>query len=370
MENEVVDDKSLNETLDDSIRETLKEITDRNGELPKEEISDESTKPRDETGKFVKEEKKAPVSEKPVATEPAEPQPTETEAPLVTTTGQPIDINRAPASWKPAAKAIWAGLPEPVRAEVYRRESDFLNGNKGLKENADFGQNVQKIAEPYRLLIEAEGSTIEKAIESTLRASATFRVGTPQQKLNTWLEIAKNFNVPVQDWLRGLQVQPGQVPQQPQTFQDPRVDQLMASMQTQERERAAQIERSSNDAAEKFISAIDDKGQPLYPFVDNVLDDMTERVRSLSKANPGLSHQDILKQAYDAAVWAHPETRAVLIGQQQAQAQKPAETLRKTEQAKRASATNVPKRGALPSTGPAKTLEETIRETGRELGMF
>ncbi len=129
-------------------------------------------------------------------------------------------------------------------------------------------------------------------------------------------------------------------------------------------------QQASNSAAERFISAKDDKGQPLYPFVDNVIDDMSARVEALRRTHPALGHEDALKQAYEAAVWANPETRTVLISQQQAQANQPAETLRKVEQAKRASAVNVPKRGALPATEPPKSLDETIRETGKALGMF
>jgi uncharacterized protein YicC (UPF0701 family) len=119
-----------------------------------------------------------------------------------------------------------------------------------------------------------------------------------------------------------------------------------------ERERVAQEERVTNAATERFLAAKDDKGQPLYPFVDNVLDDMSSRVSSIRRTNPAIGHEEALKQAYEAAVWANPETRAVLIGQQQAQAQQSAETLRKVEQAKRANAGNMPRRGAFPPRSP------------------
>jgi hypothetical protein len=141
-------------------------------------------------------------------------------------------------------------------------------------------------------------------------------------------------------------------------------------MQKQEQERAAYETQQSNGAVERFMSAKDEKGQPLYPFVDNVLNDMSARVQMLRRTNPAMGHEEALKQAYEAAVWANPETRAVLISQQQAQANQPVETLRKVEQAKRASAVNVPKRGAIPATEPPKSLEDTIRETGKALGMF
>lgn len=395
MAEEILEDADLSNAMDETIRSTLKEIQSRAPEeVPAETVetapateAPKVEKPRDETGKFVKTEKVEPAAPakqpdkaqiagatEPAAAEPQEPAP-------VLTTGQPIDLNRAPSSWKPAAKAVWAGLPEPVRAEIYRRESDFLNGNKGLRENADFGQSVKNVVEPYRMLIEAEGGTPERAIADTLRTAALFRVGTPQQKLAAIFDIDKQFNAGLnqyvqQEFNRLYAQQTGQQPAA-QPYQDPRVDQMQQALQAmenerkkQDQERSSREQQASNAAVQRFMSAKDEKGQPLYAFVDNVLDDMSARVQMLRRTNPAVSHEDALKQAYEAAVWANPETRAVLISQQQAQASQPAETLRKVEQAKRASAVNVPKRGALPATEPPKSLDETIRETGKALGMF
>lgn len=386
VEEEVATDRSLDEAMTESIRGKLAEINARpldeetaSVTKPEETVA-KVEKPRDETGKFAKVKDSAVVAEQPHnpqvqgAIEQATAEP---EAPLVSTTGQPLDITRPPASWKPAAKAQWSALAEPIRAEIYRRESDFLNGNKGLRENADFGQTIKQTVEPYRLLIEAEGGTPERAIADTLRTAALFRVGTPQQKLDTIFALDKQFNAGLANFInQQIQQHSGQIgvtlpqPQAQPAYQDPRVDQILASLQQQERERSAQLERTSNSAVEHFIAALDEQGQPLYPFVDNVLDDMSGRVGALRRANPAMEHMEALKQAYDAAVWANPETRAVLLSQQQAKANQQGATLQKVEQAKRASATNVPKRGALPATGPVQSLDDTIRETGRALGMF
>lgn len=357
-EEEFVDDKSLDEALNESIGATLKEIQSRPDDEP-EEVKAE--RDRDEHGKFTKVEK---VEKDAAPKAPAAP--VETEQPLVTTTGKPIDINRPPGSWKPAAKAQWAGLPEPIRQEIYRRESDFMNSNKGIMENADFGRLMKQTVEPYRMLIEAEGGTPEKAVADLMRTAALFRVGTPQQKTQAVQQLIKQFNVQMP---QEQPVADGQPPQA-QEFKDPRVDSLLENMQAQERRRANEEERASNQATEQFVSAKDDKGQPKYPFIDNVLNEMLLEVEYLRRTNPALPKLQALEQAYEKAVWANPETRQVLLDQKQAAASQPVENLRKVEQAKRASAVNVPKRGALPATGPVQSLDDSIRETGRALGMF
>lgn len=334
-----------------------------------------SDKPRDTTGKFTKAAESAPPASIPASPVTGEDSPPEGADPeqSIANAPQPIaDLTRPPPQWKPAAKNAWGNLPEEVRAEVHRRESDSLIRNQETREVAQFGKTMRNTFEPYRMLIEAEGGTPEKAAADLLRTAALFRVGTPEQKRAALLQIDRQYNVGIAQHF--AQPQPDQQPQQHAPFVDPRVDQLMASMQQQERARAAEGERIANSAVDAFIGATNAQGQLLYPFVDNIADDMSARAASLRQQNPSANAQDILKQAYDAAVWANPETRAVLLSQQQAQANQPADTLRKVEQARRASATNIPRRGALPRAQPEAALvlgtpesDDAIRETYRQL---
>lgn len=407
-EEELTDDRSLDQAMEETIRESLKEINAREPEADPDAAAEEPAAPdaktdaeraRDEAGKFKKADKesaapaKADTPEKPLAAPAPEQAAAEPAAdkPLVTTKGQPIDLARPPSSWKPAAKAAWGTLPEPLRAEIHRREAEYHHGYGDIKENADFGRTIKSVVEPYRALIMAEGGTAEKAIADTMRTAALFRTGNQQAKLQAIFQLDQQFGAGLREhFAREVQAEvakrtgsaapaEGAQPaaQQPQQFVDPRVDTILASLQEQEnqraaleRERQAQGAAASNKAVEDFIGAKDASGAPLYPFVDNVLSDMSERVALIRRANPGMENAEALKQAYEQAVWANPETRDVLLAAKQAQAAQPAESQQRVAAAKRASASNVPKRGALPATGPALNLDETIRETGRALGMF
>ena len=374
--------RSLDEQLDADILANLRDIQARNSEpeeaAPVEEATEEPAEPKQDRarapdGKFVKES--AAPAEAPDT--PAQPE-GQTE-PAAAEPALNVDLNRAPSSWKPAAKAAWANLPPEIRAEVHRREADFHNTTlKGpLKENADFGQSIKQVIEPYRAMIEAEGGTPDRAVADLLRTAALFRTGSPQAKLQGLLQLDQQFNVGLRQYMQQQFAQPAEGQAQPQTFSDPRVDQMMQSLQAIERERQAEQqrqaqaqERATNDAVNSFISAKDDKGAPLYPFVDNVIDEMNLLVAEHRRRNPGADHGQILKQAYEQAVWANPETRSVLIAQQQAKASQPEANLRKVEQAKRATAGYVPKRGALPASAPPLSMDDTIRETAKALGMF
>ena len=388
MAEEALDDRALSESMDEDIRKTLAAIKEREPEAL--DVTEDAPAVKDDRarapdGKFVKTESAAPAEAPDTSPPVGVPEQAAVDAPVEG--AQPaVDLNRAPSSWKPAAKAAWQALPEPVRAEIHRREFDFHNTTfKGpLKENADFGQSVRQVVEPYKAMIEAEGGTPERAIADTMRTAALFRTGTQEQKLQALWQIDKQFNGGLaQHFERSVQAEiakrTGQpaVEGQPPVYQDPRVDTILQSLQEQERQRQEQErqrqqeqEQQNANVVQEFINAKGTDGQPLYPFVDNVIADMSARVQLIRQQNPALNPHEALKQAYEQASWANPEVRAVLISQQQAQANKPEDNLRRVEQAKRASAVNVPKRGALPASGPALSLEEDIRETARALGMF
>ncbi len=382
-------------SMDDTIRDTLREIQSRpeNAAEPdapnapqdasKSAPADDSKARDATTGKFVKGAPAAPKAKESTAataTTPVEGQPTTgatnlappaaVDTPLTLPDGTPIDLNRPPSSWKPAAKAEWGKLPEVVRADIHRRETEHHQGFRGIKENADFGQSMRNTVQPYLGLIQAEGGTPERAVAQLLNTAAILRTGSQQQKQQAIGQIIQTYGIEMpqpqapQVDAQGQQIPP-QTQQQP--FLDPRVDGLLASLQAREREQQQQQEAQSNDATERFLSAKGADGQPAFPFVDNVLQDMIERTGAIRRNSPALSHDDVLKQAYEQAVWANPETRAVLISQQQAAAQRPEDTLRKVAEAKRANANNLPKRGALPATAPKGSMDDTIRETYREL---
>jgi hypothetical protein len=394
---------NLDREMDETIRATLADINSRSepdAQIPAEETTAEPVAsepenagetPRDKQGKFVKGQvqRHQPAKSSAAQAEPTIPVTAPVPEPAAAEPSEPslkfgaveIDLKRPPSSWKPGAKAQWNALPEDVRKEVYRRETDFSNSvlNGPMKQNADFGQAIQRVVEPYKMLIEAEGGTPERAIADTMRTAALFRTGNQEAKLNALFAIDKQFNGGLRQHFeasvraevaRLTGTQPQQQPQQPQQISDPRVDQIMKSLQDQERARTAEQERIANSATDQFLASKNDKGESKFPFVDNVIEDMTERVQAIRRANPALAHNDVLQQAYDAAVWANPETRAVLIAQQTAPQTAAAQTALKAAAARRATVGAMPKRGAIPATDPPKSLDDSIRDTGRELGMF
>ena len=333
-------------SLEDSIAETLADIEARDGPIANARTTssrgERDDKPAAEESKPVEavaEEESAPESE-----------PTEPEA---------KNLDRAPSSWKPAAKLEWNALPPSIKAEIARRESDYFRGFEQIRPDADMGKTMREAAEPYKALIEQAGGSVEGAFKDYLNVNAVLRQGSPQQKQQVLLQIAQQF---------GIQIpgsQGGQIPQA-----DPNLTEVQQFMQEQRRrdaEAAQQREQQATQTVEKWVAEVNPQGMPLRPFVDNVLEEMMGKVPALKAANPGWSHQQVLQEAYDRAVWENPETRKTLLDRQ-TQAQK-AETdkLRATQEAKRSASVNVRRRGSLPGAAPTGSMDDTLRETYRQL---
>lgn len=329
--------------------------------------TDAPSRARDETGKFAKEaakpaEKAAPAVKAAPAKEAVAPEPAEAGAPEVAR-----DINRAPSTWKPAARADFEKLPATVRAEIHRRETDFLNGQSQLLPDAKFGKSVAEIVAPYRLLIEAEGGTPERAISDLLRSAAALRMGSPQQKVNTLAQIGRLYNVDMRAFAN-----PGAPQQQQQPLQDPRVDQLLAQL-NQERQQTAQREQQTLEGTvSNWMGENDAQGKPLRPYLGDVMNEMSALVPQIRTQSPSLSHDQVLQQAYERATWGNPEIRTLLLQQQTqgASQTRSADNQNRVREARRAASVNVPRRASLPTPGKPGTLEDTIANTARELGLI
>lgn len=287
---------------------------------------------------------------------------------------QQRDVTRPPSTWSPKERAAWDKVPPDARAAIHRREADFLAGQSQLLPDARFGAEMARTIEPYRMLIESEGGTPAAAVLDLLKTAAILRTGTVQQKYGTMANIAQRFGIDLRLFAPRPQQgngQPLQVPPQ-QDFRDPRVDGLLQHLQTQEQQRAAQDQRDTENVVSRWMNEADAKGNPKRPYVGDVIDAMSVMIPQIKAGNPTLTHTQALEAAYEAAIWANPEIRALLQSQQQTatETQRRAESQRRTNEARRAASVNVTRRAALPSRPQTGSMEETIAETARELGLI
>lgn len=367
------DDKEI--TIDDEMLADWKAIQEKHAnpeealaETPKEPVVEEKPdRTRDANGKFAKEpsEKPAKAEEKSQigkAEQPAEIKPAEEEAPLNR------DVNRPPSTWKPIERAEWDKLSPTVKAAIHRREENFQHGQSQLLPDANLGREMRKVAEPYRMVIESQYGSAERAMGAFLQTAAALQMGSPQQKLQTLVGIAQQFGVD----LSPLASPGNPQPQQEQEFRDPRVDQLLQQQQRAEQQRQLAEQQQIEGVATGWSSEKDATGNPKRPYINDVMQEMATLIPQIRRANPQFTHVQVLDAAYDRAIWANPDVRTVLQGARatELEQQTQAENQQRVRDAKRAASVNVPRRASVPSPAKPGSIEETLKETARTLGLI
>jgi len=314
-------------------------------------------------------EKKAPAHESgaktettPAAAAPAAGAPTTPEeqaaadtAAATAAAGKPAGgIETAPKTWTPAEAAVWASIPDAAKAAIARREEDMFKGLEQYKVAANFGSSMNQVLSPYNDLIRANNINPHELIGNLLNAQYQLSMGTQQQKLQMFQQLAKDYRIDLAG-LGGGEVD--------QTFVDPEVAELRAQIQRLESGQTAIAQERQRETLAKAQTEVEAfASNPANVHFNDVADEMI-RLFKMDKNMP-------LAKAYETAVWSNPVTRAKEIARQDAekQAKAASEATKKAADVKAATATNVqvgPKVGA--ATLPLGSMDDTMEATMREI---
>jgi len=209
-------------------------------------------------------------------------------------------LEKAPGSWKPAAREKWASVDPTIRAEIYRREAEISRGLNQSTKDASFGREINEIVAPYQHTFRAAGTDAKTAVSKLLETDAVLRYGTPIDKAQRAYEILSYYGVDVQ--ALGALIMGEQPAQQPV---DPQVQALQ--------QRLAALESGNQNQQEKFVA---DLRTELETFASDPKNEFYRDVRLDMATLLEAGRAKDLQDAYDKAVWANPETRQVLLDRQ------------------------------------------------------
>lgn len=262
------------------------------------EVPTDASRERDESGRF-----KAKV-------EAAEPLPVPENdggtASLEADRVIPDPYGLAPQYAGPAIKGKWAELPADVKEEIVKRDKEVHQTFTRFDEERNFGKQMREAIQPYEGLIKELGAEPKQAVSYLLNADATMRRGSPDQKADMLRRIAQDYQI---DPFAAFGFPGGQQPAEMQVQRDPQVESLQQRIDRLERERNSDIEsrreedqRQINGQIESFAS------RP-----ENVYFQRVAPVMAILLQN---GQAGSLEEAYDKAVYADPETRALHLNAQ------------------------------------------------------
>ena len=309
-------DNELIESDDEIISDDSSD--DLQGEL-EAAIREVNERARDEQGRFAKREEE--IEPEVVEAEKVEKPIVETKATnesAQNTTEQPTQqtaVVRAPDAWSPAAKAQFDKLPQEVRDEIVRRETEIHKGFTRQDEQRNLGKSFEQAVTPYLAMIRAEGSDPLKAVDSLLQTAYKLRSGTPDTKEQLLIGLMQQYQIDPNRVFQRLSG--GQQVQQ----SDPQVanlqQQIQQLQQRQEQEQLAIQQREQAQIDQAITSFASD---PKNLYFANVKADMAALLSNGSAKD--------MQEAYDMACWARPDIRGLLLKEQQQKADTQARAVR------------------------------------------
>ncbi len=233
---------------------------------------------RDEAGKFVA---KAP--------EPAQNPQASPDAPAA----PPEETSRPPHTLKATLKAKWATLDPEVRQEFERVEGEVQTAKSEWASKGERLNKFDALLAPYKDKFALSGTDEFAAVQSLL-AAQRFLEEKPNEAI---AYLARQYGAQPQAF-QGQTQNLGQ--EQPPGFAE--LQREIAELKA-ERQREVQ-EREQTAKSEAVAEWSKFREDPAYPYAVNVQEHMHALLSTGRATN--------LKDAYDQAVWANPETRALL----------------------------------------------------------
>ena len=249
---------------------------------------------RDEQGKFKKAEKAEGIQPGPKS-------------------GPKPQSERAPASWRPEVREHWTQLPEPVRAEVVRREVEV---QRTLQESAEARKAydaVMRTIQPYEAFIKAENSNPLQAIDNLMSTAARLRTGTAPELAHMVAGIVKQFGVgrfgntfieQLDSALAGQHVQADPQQMALQQALDQRlapVQQMLTQFQQAQLAQQQRVAQEAQGAVAQFLERAE--------FGNDVREEMADLLEMAQRRGKPMTLQD----AYKQACLTNDRVRAVLM---------------------------------------------------------
>ncbi len=324
-------------SMDDTIRETLRGLQNKGittDEAPVDDV-EKAAKIRDEKGKFAK-----------TVTPDATAEPVAEVA--------PVEINVAAETQKLGLRKDEADeflkAPKVLQDAFTRRFDEMHKGIEQYKTKAQTSDAYERAVSPYMATINQFGVSPDVAIGELLKSDHTLRYGNEQQKVGMVLNLFRDYGINPETVFNQLQNGAPQVDQQTYALQQ-RLAQLEQS-NLQQKQMAEQQEIATlNSEIAKFAA------DPLHSHFESV----KGHIAALLQAGQAKD----LTDAYEQAIYANPQTRALVLAEQQAKERQ--EATQKAQAAKSAASINVSRRPSMPVSQPIGSMDDTIRATLRKM---
>ena len=215
------------------------------------------------------------------------------------------DVDKAPASWTPASREHWAAIPEGVRGEIAKRESELQRTLNETAQARQFSQHFNQQIQPYEGMFRAQGVDATTGIGNVLQTAAQLQMGTPTQRAQTVAELINQFGVDIgtlDDMLVGNMPKTAQATPEVEQLQQQisQMQQFIQGQQGQQRQQVMQQQQNIQTETNKFV-AENEFANDLRGVMADFMDVAERQGRQMT-----------LQEAYNSAVATRPDIQEIL----------------------------------------------------------
>lgn len=250
-------------------------------------------------------------------------------------------------------KAKFESLPRELQEYITKKESEIGSRNQEVESRAQEYAAIDRAYEPYAQKLQLQGfgrDQFVNQLSALYGALESDPVGAIEWLKNTY-------------GVQGEQQyqQPQQYAQQ-QSYQDPRLEAVTRELAQVKSYISGQQTSGLQSDYDTFRNMKDANGNLAHPYVDEIESEAAQFVPLVKQQNPNLSNVEVMKEAYERAVWSNPRTREAMQKGVAPTKQSQTSMIQRVNAAKRrsGSVTGAPRGGSESVDSKDLSLRETI----------
>lgn len=205
-----------------------------------------------------------------------------------------------PTSWKKDFEEHWGKLDPALQEYIHQRESEYAKGVSTYKQEWDRAKPILDVIAPYSQQFQKYGVRPEQWIQSLGAAHQALALGSPQEKLQMFARLARDYGIPLQALTQGAT--PGQPA--PQQMMDPRLGmfaQELSSIKNQLQTWRSEQERAMQDGIASEIESFSRDGK--HPHFEQLKETMADLLEKGLAKNLEEAHSLALRMPQHDDIW-------------------------------------------------------------------
>jgi len=207
---------------------------------------------------------------------------------------------KPPSQWKPQVREKWNQLPREVQEEVLRREADNLRLVGSVGQKIKFADEVSQHLQPFADRLIENNVPPQAFVADVFTTVKTLSQGTPEEKAAVLANIIQSYGIDVRVLDSVLSARLSAPPPSPELMRARHeAAEARAQLAMQNQVVNQGIRGKVTETLENFAN--DPKNEFFYDVKDMMADLMAA------------GRASTLEDAYQACIWAHPDTRKILL---------------------------------------------------------